>query len=202
MEDAAQAQGERLLRFFSMVVAGLAASSPHMISCAVTALARLLFEFSSSLLHTVPQLMPSVLLLLQSRSREIIKSVLGFVKVIVVRLPVEELPPLLGPMVEGLLLWSDDSKNHFKAKACLPPAPCLPGPAGPSAVQSIAKSWHDEIACPSLLCRMRTAQCDTGALGHWHVTLAYFSATCWWAGSWSLKKGSSLWLVLWTSSPL
>lgn len=59
------------------VVGCLAAKSPHMISAAVAALARLLYEFSLELCPTVPNLLPSVLLLLRSQSREIVKVSLG-----------------------------------------------------------------------------------------------------------------------------
>jgi len=45
------------------------------------ALSRLLHEFAPRLRRLVPALLPSVLMLLRSKSREIIKSVLGFVKV-------------------------------------------------------------------------------------------------------------------------
>lgn len=51
----------------------LAGSTPHMVSAAVVGLARLLYEFSAELCHTVPDLLPSVLLLLRSKNREIIK---------------------------------------------------------------------------------------------------------------------------------
>ena len=37
------------------------------------ALARLLFEFSASLIHTVPQLLPAVLLLTRTQNRETVK---------------------------------------------------------------------------------------------------------------------------------
>lgn len=53
----------------------------HQISASVMALARLLYEFAPSLAGLVPQLLPAVLLLLRSKAREVIKSVLGFVKV-------------------------------------------------------------------------------------------------------------------------
>lgn len=51
------------------------------ISASVVALARLLYEFSTTLSHTIPDLLPSVLMLLRTKSREVIKSILGFVKV-------------------------------------------------------------------------------------------------------------------------
>ena len=53
-----------------------------MMSASVMALARLLYEFVPQLQGTAPQLLPVVLSLLRSKSREVIKSVLGFVKVI------------------------------------------------------------------------------------------------------------------------
>ncbi len=45
------------------------------------ALARLLYEFASELQPLVPQLLPAVLLLFRTKSREVVKSVLGFAKV-------------------------------------------------------------------------------------------------------------------------
>jgi hypothetical protein len=45
------------------------------------ALARLVYEFPSQLQPLVPQLLAPILSLLRSKSREVIKSVLGFVKV-------------------------------------------------------------------------------------------------------------------------
>ena len=52
-----------------------------MVSASVMALARLLHAFSSELEAVVPELLPAVLLLLRTKSREVVKSVLGFVKV-------------------------------------------------------------------------------------------------------------------------
>lgn len=60
---------------------GLVGTSPHMQSAAVLALARLVFEFAGQLEGVVGRLLPAVLLLFRSQSREIIKAVLGFVKV-------------------------------------------------------------------------------------------------------------------------
>ena len=52
-----------------------------MMSATVMALARLLFEFAGRLKGSVPRLLPAVLMLLRTKSREVVKSVLGFVKV-------------------------------------------------------------------------------------------------------------------------
>ncbi|PNW69821.1 hypothetical protein CHLRE_19g751197v5 [Chlamydomonas reinhardtii] len=105
-----------LYEFFSMVMAGLVATTPHMMSATVMALARLTFEFASAMQNVVAALLPPVLSLLRGKAREIIKAVLGFVKVCAMRLPVELLTPHLGPILEGMLIWAEDSKNKFKLK--------------------------------------------------------------------------------------
>ena len=43
------------------------------VGATVYALARLVFEFSASLIHTVPQLLPAVLLLTRTQNRETLK---------------------------------------------------------------------------------------------------------------------------------
>ena len=73
--------GGGLRSLVNIVLGGLVGATPHMISASVIALARLLFEFAPVLAGLVPALLPSVLLLLRSKAREVIKSVLGFVKV-------------------------------------------------------------------------------------------------------------------------
>eukprot|EP00850_Spirogloea_muscicola_P013416 SM000091S24574 [mRNA] locus=s91:123792:137528:+ [translate_table: standard] len=107
---------DKLLQFFTMVMGGLAGSTSQMVSATVVALARLLYEFSVHLVRTVPELLPTALLLLRSKSREIIKAVLGLVKVVIARLPAGELEPYLASMIEGLLLWCEDAKNQFRMK--------------------------------------------------------------------------------------
>ncbi|MEW5303886.1 MAG: hypothetical protein WDW36_006538 [Sanguina aurantia] len=101
---------------FSIVMAGLVGSTPHMVSAAVLALARLLFEFAPRLQSTAPALLPAVLMLLRTKSRETVKAVLGFIKVCTMRMPAVILSAQLGPILEGVLLWGDDSKNKFKLK--------------------------------------------------------------------------------------
>ena len=81
--DTATAEQQRggLHTLFSMVLGGLVGATPHMISATVMALARLLYEFAPVLAGLVPQLLPVVLMLLRTKAREVIKSVLGFIKV-------------------------------------------------------------------------------------------------------------------------
>ncbi len=67
---------------FSMVLGGLVAATPHMVAATVMALARLLYEFAGPLEYMVDDLLPAVLALLRTKSREVVKAVLGFVKVL------------------------------------------------------------------------------------------------------------------------
>ncbi|KMT03366.1 hypothetical protein BVRB_8g190570 [Beta vulgaris subsp. vulgaris] len=106
---------ETLLQFFNLVAGGLAGETPHMISAAVKGLARLAYEFSD-LLSSAYSVLPSSILLLQRKNREIIKANLGLLKVLVAKSQSENLHSHLKLMVEGVLKWQDDSKNHFKAK--------------------------------------------------------------------------------------
>lgn len=103
--------------FFTMVSAGLAGSTPHMISASITAISRLLYEFRQSLSEqTLSDLVQTMDLFLTSNNREIVKSCLGFVKVCVIGLPVELMLPQLSTLVPNLIVWSHEHKGHFKAK--------------------------------------------------------------------------------------
>ncbi|XP_051150403.1 uncharacterized protein LOC127264880 [Andrographis paniculata] len=109
---------EKLHQFFNMVAGGLAGESPHMISAAMTGLARLAYEFSD-LVSAAYNVLPSALLLLQRKNKEIIKANLGLLKVLVAKSPTDSLQTYLRSMVEGLLNWQDSTRNHFKAKVKL-----------------------------------------------------------------------------------
>ncbi|KJZ77108.1 hypothetical protein HIM_03429 [Hirsutella minnesotensis 3608] len=103
--------------YFTMVSAGLAGSTPHMISASITAISRLLYEFRSSLSEqTLADLVQTMDLFLTSNNREIVKSCLGFVKICVISLPVELMIPRMATLVPNLIIWSHEHKGHFKAK--------------------------------------------------------------------------------------
>ncbi|KAL0346791.1 UNVERIFIED_CONTAM: RRP12-like protein [Sesamum calycinum] len=106
---------EKLHQFFNMVAGGLAGETPHMISAAMTGLARLAYEFSD-LISAAYNVLPSTYLLLQRKNKEIIKANLGLLKVLVAKSQTEGLQTHLRSMVEGLLNWQDSTRNHFKAK--------------------------------------------------------------------------------------
>ncbi|KAK1983549.1 NUC173 domain-containing protein [Colletotrichum cereale] len=106
-----------LEEFLTMVSAGLVGSTPHMISASITALSRVLYEFRRSLsTQTLADLVQTMDLFLTSNNREIVKSVLGFVKICVVSLPSELVIPRLSSLVPNLIIWSHEHKGHFKSK--------------------------------------------------------------------------------------
>ncbi|KAL2290019.1 hypothetical protein FJTKL_00556 [Diaporthe vaccinii] len=103
--------------FFTMVSAGLAGSTPHMISASITAISRILYDFKDSLSpETLAEIVQTMDLFLTSNNREIVKSVLGFVKVCVISLPKELVEPRLGTLIPNLMVWSHEHKGHFRAK--------------------------------------------------------------------------------------
>ncbi|KAJ3505143.1 hypothetical protein NLJ89_g7567 [Agrocybe chaxingu] len=116
-EDGAEDAVANIEEFMTMIAGGLAGASPHMISATVTAISRLVFEFkdqiSSNMLN---EILSTLLVFLSSANREIVKSILGFVKLAVHTLPTDLIRPHLKDLVPALLNWSHDHKNHFKLK--------------------------------------------------------------------------------------
>ncbi|KAI5863438.1 NUC173-domain-containing protein [Durotheca rogersii] len=103
--------------YLTMVSAGLAGSTPHMISASITALTRILYEFRESLNREVlSDLVQTMDLFLTSNNREIVKSDLGFVKVCVISLPTDLILPRLPTMVPNLMVWAHEHKGHFRVK--------------------------------------------------------------------------------------
>ncbi|KIX05464.1 uncharacterized protein Z518_06336 [Rhinocladiella mackenziei CBS 650.93] len=102
---------------FTMVSAGLAGVAPHMVAASVIALSRMLFEYHSQLPDkTKGELVDTVSMFLQSNNREIVRAVLGFVKVMVVVLPTEMVEPRMPSLVPGLMIWSKENKGRLRAK--------------------------------------------------------------------------------------
>lgn len=62
------------------------------------------------------EIFTTLLVFLSSANREIVKSILGFVKLAIHTLPTDLMRPHLKQLVPALLGWSHDHKNHFKAK--------------------------------------------------------------------------------------
>ncbi|TAQ83663.1 hypothetical protein B7494_g8011 [Chlorociboria aeruginascens] len=117
MPDDSPAVEANLEEYFTMVSAGLAGSTAHMISASITALTRILYHFRESLKpETLSDIVQTMDLFLTSNNREIVQSVLGFVKVCVISLPTTLMLPRLATLIPNLMVWSHEHKAHFKAK--------------------------------------------------------------------------------------
>ncbi|KAL8701604.1 MAG: hypothetical protein Q9224_000424, partial [Gallowayella concinna] len=117
MDAAAPMVKANLEEFFTMVSAGLVGETPHMVSASITALTRILYEFHGQLeRNAVEDLVSTLTLFLTSNNREIVRSCLGFTKVIIVSLPTELVQPRLETLIPGLLGWSKEHKSRFRTK--------------------------------------------------------------------------------------
>jgi len=120
MDEDGEGEGEAnasLEEYITMVAAGLAGATPHMISATVTAISRLVFEFKDAIpANMLNEIVSTLLVFLSSANREIVKSTLGFIKLAVHVLPESLMRPQLSQLVPALLAWAHDHKNHFKTK--------------------------------------------------------------------------------------
>jgi len=117
MEGAPSETQATISEYLNMVTAGLAGTTPHMASAAITSLSRLLFEFHKDLDPAmVSEMISTMHLFVNSSNREIVKSALGFIKVTTISLDVEIVHPHLQEIVSGIIRWSHGHKGHFKVK--------------------------------------------------------------------------------------
>ncbi|XP_029377782.1 RRP12-like protein isoform X2 [Echeneis naucrates] len=102
--------------YLMLVYAGLT-GSVTMITCTVLALTRLVFEYKDSIeVSTMEQLLHNICLLLSSRTREIVKAALGFIKVILFIMDPKTLASHVTVMMEGVGNIHDDVRRHFRTK--------------------------------------------------------------------------------------
>uniref|UniRef100_A0A4W3IP71 Ribosomal RNA processing 12 homolog n=1 Tax=Callorhinchus milii TaxID=7868 RepID=A0A4W3IP71_CALMI len=105
-----------LQQYLGLVYAGLT-GSVTMISCTVLALTRLLFEFKGQMdTATVEQLLTSVCLLLQSRTRDVVKSAFSFIKVVIFMVDTSVLAQHLQLLMESIKTVQNDIRRHFRVK--------------------------------------------------------------------------------------
>ena len=119
MEDAAPAniKDASLQEYVTMVAAGLAGATPHMISATITSISRLLYEYKNELSRdTLDEIASTVEVFLRSANREIVKSALGCVKVVIIGLEHELLNKHVKELVSALLGFTPANKQHFKSK--------------------------------------------------------------------------------------
>ena len=117
MADDAPDVPASLEEYFTMVSAGLAGSAPHMVSASITALTRIMWQFKDDVdQDLLSELVATLDLFLTSKNKEIVRSVLGFIKVCVISLPKEMMEPRFKTLIPNLMVWSHEHKAHFKAK--------------------------------------------------------------------------------------
>ena len=105
------------LGFINVVAGGLVASHPHMISATIVALTRLVYQFSDVVgVDVMTDVEQAVSSLLKTKSREVVKSVLGFLNMYVTTLDGASLHARLPQVIESLLIWANDTKNRFRLK--------------------------------------------------------------------------------------
>ncbi|XP_029031381.1 RRP12-like protein [Betta splendens] len=103
-------------QFLLLVYVGLT-GSVTMITCTVLALTRLVFEYKDSIeVTTMEQLLHNVCLLLSSRTREVVKAALGFIKVIIFIMDPKKLATHVAVMMKGIGNIKDDVRRHFRTK--------------------------------------------------------------------------------------
>ena len=107
-----------IVEFVKVTLAALGSETSHMRSAVVMALSRLVFEqgWANDEFHALlPSLLKTLLVLINEGSREVIKSVVGFVRICVAAIPAEQLEPLV-PELIGSMLKSQHAKSRFRAK--------------------------------------------------------------------------------------
>ncbi|KAI9263281.1 NUC173 domain-containing protein [Phascolomyces articulosus] len=103
--------------YFTMVTAGLAGTTAHMIAATITALSRIFFEFKDEISADLAlELLETINVFVGANNREIVRSALGYLKVCIVVLDDSLLGPQLVQVVDSLLKCSHQTKNHFKPK--------------------------------------------------------------------------------------
>nr|XP_057914344.1 RRP12-like protein isoform X2 [Doryrhamphus excisus] len=107
---------EAVEQYLSLVYAGLTGSTT-MITCTVLALTRLVYEYNDTIeVSTMEQLLHNVCLLLGSRTREVVKAALGFIKVILFVREPKTLASHVNVLMEGIGNVNDDMRRHFRVK--------------------------------------------------------------------------------------
>ncbi|KAJ4874056.1 ARM repeat superfamily protein [Raphanus sativus] len=105
-------------KLINMISGYISGTSPHIRSGAVSALSVLIYRDPEICLSS-PELLSSVLELLHTKSIEIIKAVLGFVKVLVSTSQAQDLQSLLQNLLYEILPWSSVSRHYFKSKVTI-----------------------------------------------------------------------------------
>ncbi|KAK6185603.1 hypothetical protein SNE40_007802 [Patella caerulea] len=105
-----------IYEYIKLILAGLAGGQ-DMVSSSLFALTRVFYQYKDKIpSECLDALVDNVCLLLQSKSREIVQSALGFIKVMLSAYKDTTLAGQLKTLVSGLVSMKDDCKHHFHLK--------------------------------------------------------------------------------------
>ncbi|KAJ5068607.1 rrp12-like protein [Anaeramoeba ignava] len=110
-----QTENTQLNSFFTMIMAGMTGVSNEMISASVSTTTSLLREFFPFLpSESIQNAISNVLLLLNHQSRQVLKSVLRFLKMVVMNLETVFIQPHLSSIFKTTMNWPKETQNHFR----------------------------------------------------------------------------------------
>ncbi|KAL7169027.1 hypothetical protein ACSBR2_034119 [Camellia fascicularis] len=148
-------------KLINMIMGYLSGSSPHIKSGAVSALSVLVHN-NAEICLLIPDLVPTVLALLQTKAVEVIKAVLGFVKVLVSSHQANDLQNFLPDIINGVLSWSSISRHHFREKVTII-LEIMMRKCGVATVESLAPEKHKNFVKSVMANRHgRTSSKETG----------------------------------------
>ncbi|GFP92216.1 ribosomal RNA-processing protein 12 [Phtheirospermum japonicum] len=143
LRSSSDASYELYHKLLNMFRGYLSVSSPQIKSGVVSALSVLLYN-DPDICITAPEIVPAVMELLHSKAVEVIKAVLGFVKVLVSCLKPDEVHRFLPDIVDGIIRWSSVSRHHFKTKIIVI-LEILMRKCGPAAVKVLVPEKYKEF---------------------------------------------------------
>ncbi|CAF1145441.1 unnamed protein product [Rotaria sordida] len=109
---------DSLTSFFHFLMAGLVSShSPSMLSATLLAISRLCLEFRENLAGSiVDELLSTLILVLQSKERQVVQSALSFCRVLLIILHTTVLSKYIEQLARSLTIMRDENNFTFRSK--------------------------------------------------------------------------------------
>jgi hypothetical protein len=104
-EQVEKEEKEKIFNFFKICLAGLGGSSPTMISSTILVLIDLFVEYSRFIQEIIPDLLNSVLILLQFNNNEVLHSLFTFIKRILSLIDKEYLQKYIPSLSKGIFFF-------------------------------------------------------------------------------------------------
>ncbi|KAF2078694.1 hypothetical protein CYY_000065 [Polysphondylium violaceum] len=115
-ETEAIAHTEAIQEYIQLIMAGLASLTTHMVSASIVSIARIVHYFRDCITEEfVDNLFKTLMILLASPNRDVVKAVFGFVRVVIASYRDSDLiQPHLEMLINGLAKWGSIDKNYFR----------------------------------------------------------------------------------------